>query len=201
MSPSRIPKPGSVEVGPEKVEGETRIRRSVLSPDKLVTQPWEGIDTVYDVLMYAARTHGTKQSYGYRDLVDTHEEEKEVKKVVGGKEVTEKKTWKYFQLSDYKYLSFQQVKEAAVEVAGALLELGIQKTDVVNVYSATRYVSCYVVFRSRARVSPRRGHRRVRQQRHGESAVSRPAASGWRNERPLVRYTLCHRQYVTRRSV
>ncbi|KZT68547.1 acetyl-CoA synthetase-like protein [Daedalea quercina L-15889] len=135
--PSHILRPGSVEVGPEKVEGETRIRRSIVSPDKLVTQPWEGIDTVYDVLMYAARTHGTKDAYGHRDIVDTHEEEKEVKKIVGGKEVTEKKTWKYFQLSDYKYVSFQQVKEAALEVGGGLLELDVQKTDVVNVYSAT----------------------------------------------------------------
>ncbi|KAH9918460.1 long-chain-fatty-acid-CoA-ligase [Fomitopsis serialis] len=137
MPPTRIPKPGSVEVGPEKVDGETRIRRSVLARDKLVTQPWEGIDTVYDVLMYAARTHGTRQSYGSRDVVEIHEEEKEVTKVVGGKEVKEKKTWKYFQLSDYKYLTFQQVKDAAVEVAGALLELGVQKTDVVNIYAAT----------------------------------------------------------------
>lgn len=123
------------------MEGETRIRRSALSPDKLITRPWEGIDTVYDVLMYAARTHGTKDAYGHRETVEIHEEEKEVIKVVGGKEVKEKKTWKYFQLSDYKYISFQQVKDAAVEIAGGLLELGVQKTDVVNVYSATRYVS------------------------------------------------------------
>ena len=91
--------------------------------------------------MYAARTHGTKDAYGYRDVVEIHEEEKEVKKVVGGKEVTEKKIWKYFQLSDYKYLSFQQVKDAAIEIAGGFLKLGVQKTDVVNVYAATRYVS------------------------------------------------------------
>ena len=140
MPSSPIPKPGSVEWGAEKAEDETRIRRSALSPDKLITQPWEGIDTVYDVLEYAARTHGTKNAYGYRNVVDIHEEEKEVKKVVGGKEITEKKTWKYFQLSEYKYLSFEQVKEAAREIAGGLLELGVQKTDVVNVYAATRCV-------------------------------------------------------------
>lgn len=140
MPSSPIPKPGSVEWGAEKAEDETRIRRSALSPDKLITQPWEGIDTVYDVLEYAARTHGTKNAYGYRNVVDIHEEEKEVKKVVDGKEITEKKTWKYFQLSEYKYLSFEQVKEAAREIAGGLLELGVQKTDVVNVYAATRCV-------------------------------------------------------------
>ncbi|KAF9812784.1 hypothetical protein IEO21_05987 [Rhodonia placenta] len=137
MDSGRYGKSGSVEVGPEKVEGETRIRRNGLTADKLVTQPWEGIDTVYDVLLYAARTHGTKDSYGTRDIIDVHEEVKEVKKTVGGKEVTEKKTWKYFQLSDYKYLSFIQVKDAALEVAAGFLQLGVAKSDVVNVYAGT----------------------------------------------------------------
>ncbi|KZT01844.1 long-chain-fatty-acid-CoA-ligase [Laetiporus sulphureus 93-53] len=137
IDPNRYGKEGSAEVGPAKVDGETRIRRNALTKDKLVTQPWEGIDTVYDVLMYAARTHGTKDAYGTRDIVDVHEEEREVKKIVGGKEITEKKTWKYFELSDYKYISFLQVKEAALEIAGGLLELGVAKKDVINVYAAT----------------------------------------------------------------
>ncbi|EMD35229.1 acyl-CoA ligase, partial [Gelatoporia subvermispora B] len=129
--------PGSAEVGPEKKDGETRTRRLAMSKDKLVTQPWEGIDTVYDVLVYAARTHGTKDSMGWRDIVDVHEEEKEIKKNVGGKEVTEKKIWKYFQLSDYKYMNFIQVKEAVEEVAGGLLKLDIKKEDIINCYAAT----------------------------------------------------------------
>ena len=88
----------------------------------------------------AARTHGTKNSFGWRDIVSIHEEKKDVKKVVGGKEVTETKTWKYFELSDYKYLNFVQVKEAALEVAGGLLKLDVKKTDIFNVYAATGYV-------------------------------------------------------------
>ncbi|OBZ74756.1 Long-chain-fatty-acid--CoA ligase 1 [Grifola frondosa] len=130
-------RPGSVEVGPEKSDGETRIRRLAMTKDQLVTQPWEGIDTVPDILHYVARTHGTKNAFGYRDIIDIHEEQKEVKKFVGGKEVTELKTWKYFQLSDYKYLSFVKVKEAVVEVAGGLIELGVTRDDIVNVYAAT----------------------------------------------------------------
>ena len=132
--------PGSVELG-EKVEGQTRVRRLALTKDKLITQPLEGIDTVPDILDYSARTHGTKNSFGWRDIVAVHEEQKEVKKVVGGKEVTETKTWKYFELSDYKYLSFVQVKEAALEVAGGLLKLDVKKTDIFNVYAATGYVA------------------------------------------------------------
>ncbi|KAF8828882.1 hypothetical protein HHX47_DHR3000962 [Lentinula edodes] len=91
---------GSVEIGPAAGPGEGPIRRIAISSESLYTQPFEGIKTVYDVLEYAARTHGTRRALGWRDTVDIHEEEKEVKKVVGGKEVTEKKKWKYFQLSE-----------------------------------------------------------------------------------------------------
>ncbi|OJT11328.1 Long-chain-fatty-acid--CoA ligase 1 [Trametes pubescens] len=129
--------PGSVEVAGEKVDGETPIRRLRMTKDKLTTQPVEGIDIVPDILDYAARTHGTKDSFGWRDVVRIHEEKKDVKKVVGGKEITETKTWNYFELSDYKYLSFVQVKEAAQEVAGGLLKLGVKKEDIINVYAAT----------------------------------------------------------------
>lgn len=69
---------------------------------------------------------------GYRDTIAMVDEEKEVKKVsihhvgtavdrfqsltdassstqiVGGQEVTEKKTWSYWHLSDYKWMSYKQ---------------------------------------------------------------------------------------------
>ena len=77
---------------------------------------------------------------GYRDIIDIVEEEKEVKKVVGGKEVTEKKKWKYFHLSGFSYMSFIEVQNASREVAGGLLKLDVKKTDIFNVYAATGYV-------------------------------------------------------------
>ena len=134
--------PGSVEVGTSaSPDGEaTPIRRLALTKDALVTRPLDGIDTACDVLDYAARTHGTKNAFGWRDIVDIVEEKKEVKKVVNGKEVTETKTWKYFHLSDYSYISFLQVQEAAREIAGGLLKLDVKKTDILNIYAATRYV-------------------------------------------------------------
>lgn len=139
MSAFRQNKPvGTVEVGPPKVDGETRIRRLAKSADKLVTQPFEGIDTVQDVVNYAARTHGTRDAFGYRDIIDIVEEEKEVKKFVGGKEVTEKKKWKYFHLSDFKFISYLDVQEAVSEIARAFIDLGITTEDIVNVYSSTR---------------------------------------------------------------
>ncbi|KAI0830367.1 long-chain-fatty-acid-CoA-ligase [Trametes gibbosa] len=129
--------PGSVDVTSQTIPGESPIRRLRMTKDRLTTEPGDGITVIPDVLDYAARTHGSKNSYGWRDVVRIHEEKKDVKKVVGGKEVTETKTWKYFELSDYKYVSFVQVKEASQEVAGGLLKLGVKKEDIINIYAST----------------------------------------------------------------
>lgn len=130
---------GSVPIG-QATPGETAPRRCALSPDKLISEPFEGIGTTYDVIQYAARTHGTRNAVGQRDVIDIHEEIKEVKKVVDGKETVEKKTWKYFELSEYKYISYVQFKDRIHVLAKALVELGITDRDVWNVYSQTWYV-------------------------------------------------------------
>lgn len=130
---------GSVEVAPPSAPDEGPTRRLAIAADKLVTQPLEGIDTVYDILEYVARTHGTRNALGWRDIVDMHEESKEVKKMVDGKEVVETKKWKYFELSDYKYISYVQLKEQVSEIARGLVDLGITEKDVFNIYAQTRY--------------------------------------------------------------
>jgi long-chain acyl-CoA synthetase len=131
---------GSVDVS-SSLPGEGPIRRCALAKDKLVTQPFEGIDTVADIISYSARTHGNRKALGWRDIIRVVEEEKEVTKVISGKEVVEKKLWKYFELSDYKYLSYIELKETLSEVSRALIDLGITKDDVFNVYAQTRYVT------------------------------------------------------------
>lgn len=142
---------GSVEVSPPAAAGESGIRRLANTKESLVTQPLESIFTVPDVIKYAERTHGDRPAYGYRDIVRVVEEEKEVEKVVDGKSVKEKKKWKYFQLSDYKFASFADIAKTVREVAGGLLELGVEKNEVVNIYAATRFVS--VSIRVLARVA------------------------------------------------
>ncbi|KAG8878504.1 long-chain fatty acid-CoA ligase [Tulasnella sp. 331] len=130
--------PGSVEVkGAPKVQSESIPRRSYCSPDLLVTQPAPGVATVTDVLRYATRTHGGKNAFGWRNVIKVIEEEKEVKKNVGGKEVVEKKTWKYFQLSDYEYMSYIEFSTRVKQLAAALIKHGVGKGEVFNVYAST----------------------------------------------------------------
>ncbi|RXW22284.1 hypothetical protein EST38_g3586 [Candolleomyces aberdarensis] len=129
---------GSFEFSKSEKTGEGGIRRcSLVKGGDLVQYPVDGVKTVYEIVEYAARTHGSRPAVGWRDVVDTIEEEKEVTKVVEGKEVKEKKKWKYFELSPYKYLTFVEVKEAVSEVARGLLHLGVTDKDVFNIYAQT----------------------------------------------------------------
>lgn len=138
---------GSVEVTPGK-PGEGGIRRLARESEALIMQPFEGIETTYDIVAHAARKHGNRDAVGWRDVVAIHEEEKEVTKIVGGKEVKEKKTWKYFELSDYKYHSYVQVKEIVSEIARGLVDLGVGKDDIFNIYSQTSYVHSFFIHAS-----------------------------------------------------
>lgn len=136
--------PGSVEVGPEPKQGEGRVRRNFLVAEgELAARPMDGVDTVYDVLAYIDRAYGDKNAIGYRDIVNTHVEEKEVTKVVGGKEVKETKKWSYFELSEFKYLTFSELRKTADAIGRGLADLGLKKGDVFNIYSATRWVSLH----------------------------------------------------------
>lgn len=139
---------GSVEVAPPSADNEGGARRLAISADKLVTRPFEGLDVLPDVLDYVARTYGTRNAVGWRDVVDVHTEEKDVKKIVDGKEVVEKKQWKYFQLSEYKFISAIEFKDTVSYVGKGLASLGIKQNDIFNVFSATRYVPLSAVVRA-----------------------------------------------------
>ena len=131
-------KVASLSISDDAPVGETPVRRNSLHSNALVTRPLDGVSTVLDILRYAARVHGTRRAVGWRDVLDIHEEQKEVTKTVGGKTHTETKTWKYFQLSEYRYLNYVEVLDAAEEVGAGLLELGVTKDDVFNNYAQTR---------------------------------------------------------------
>lgn len=131
---------GSAEIS-APAPGEGGIRRLAISSHKLLERPHPCVSTVPDVIAYAARTYGSKHNaVGWRDTIKIHEEVREVVNTIDGKEVKQKKTWKLYELSDYKYLTFTQFAKMVGEVRDGLLQLGIKKEDVVNVYSQTGYV-------------------------------------------------------------
>ena len=56
---------------------------------------------------------------------------------VGGKKVTEKKNWNYFELSDYKYLTYKELEEKVRFAASALREVGVEKGKMFNIFAST----------------------------------------------------------------
>ncbi|KAJ7029571.1 hypothetical protein C8F04DRAFT_1398352 [Mycena alexandri] len=83
---------------------------------KRSVEPFPGIDTVFDMLQYVAKTHGTRDALGWRDIVNVHEEAKEVTKTVDEKE------------------------EQVEEMARGLVDFGLTTDDVLNIYAATSRV-------------------------------------------------------------
>lgn len=137
---------GSVEVGPKAEPGQTRARRITIAENALSTQPLEGIDTVYDILAYSSRTHASRNAAGARDIVGVHEEEKEIKKVVDGKETIQKKKWQFFELSEFKYITYTQLKEQSDAIGKGLADIGLKKGDIFNIYAGTRWVFSAIIF-------------------------------------------------------
>jgi long-chain acyl-CoA synthetase len=97
------------------------------------------VDTVHDILVYAARTHGSKKGFANRDIEKMITEDKEVTKNVGGKEVKETKTWNYFKLKPFDWWTYEEMLQRAKEVGSGLMELGAGGEDETffSIYGST----------------------------------------------------------------
>ncbi|KAF4615141.1 hypothetical protein D9613_003439 [Agrocybe pediades] len=129
----------SVEVAPAKPEaGEGAVRRLAITSHDLVQRPHPTVFTIPDVIEYTVNKYGTKyNAVAWRDVIEVHEEVREVVKVVDGHEVKQSKLWKLYELTKYKFMNFVEFADAIVEVRNGLLQLGITAEDVVNVYAQT----------------------------------------------------------------
>lgn len=130
--------PFSVEVpGSSPVQGETIPRRNARSPEKLVSHPEDGVNTIYDIVKRGASKFGDLNAVGSRKLLKTHHEMKKVKKVIDGVVQEVDKKWTYFELSGYSYLSFKQYEQLTYQIGAGLRKLGLVKEDKVHLFAAT----------------------------------------------------------------
>lgn len=108
-----------------------------MSPDALTETPCAEVTVLADILKRSVTKYGSENAMGWRDLIRMVPEEKEVTKMIGGKEVKEKKTWQFFEMSDYKYWTYIEVGAVVAKVASALVATGHSKDTIFNIYSAT----------------------------------------------------------------
>lgn len=133
--------PFSLEApGYEPVEGETIPRRNPRSVEKLRSRPEEGVATIYDVIRRSSEKFGNAKAMGSRRLIKTHNEKKKIKKMVDGQEREVDKNWTYFELSEYKYLSFIEYERIILQIGAGLRNLGLNKEDRVHIFAASRSV-------------------------------------------------------------
>ncbi|KAI8388262.1 uncharacterized protein BYT42DRAFT_559504 [Radiomyces spectabilis] len=126
----------TVEIGPEQPNGG-RVRRSILAPEHLIRIPHKNVHTVYDVLQHSAKKYGDRRAFGYRTIEQVVEEEKEITKFVDGVETKQKKTWKYFQLSPYRYLTYKEASTQAHNIGAGFAYLGLKEKAKVEIFSST----------------------------------------------------------------
>jgi long-chain acyl-CoA synthetase len=139
--------PFTIEVaGYPNVEGETIPRRNIRTPDKLLFQPEEGILTLYDLVTHSSSKFGDQKAVGSRALIKKHYETKKVKKMVNGELQHVDKSWTYFELSEYKYLSFKEYETLVLQVGAGLRKLGLSAPDRVHMFASTRYVLFVSIF-------------------------------------------------------
>ncbi|KAI9208720.1 uncharacterized protein BJ171DRAFT_212559 [Polychytrium aggregatum] len=129
----------SVEI--ETAEGdftkETRPRRKIASKDQLWAAPEPHLSTVFELITDGVQKRPNHPTLGKRQVVKIVEEEKEVTKVVGGVEKKEIKKWKYFELSGYEFLTYQEAYAKMLHIGSGLRQLGLKKGDIVTLFAST----------------------------------------------------------------
>lgn len=102
--------------------------------------PAPGIETIHDIALYAARTHGKKNGFATRPVKRMVHEEKEVTKTnARGEKVKEKKKWTYYVLGGYEWMSYEQFLDKVRRVGSGLRELGVggEEETMFNIYAST----------------------------------------------------------------
>lgn len=131
-------------VGVNDGEGACPPRRNIKSKDGLKTTPHPDISTVYELLVYVAKRSGKRDCLGSRELIDTHEETKVIKKMVDGKEINVPKKWTYFELSPYSYISYEDLLNQANSIGAGLVHYGLKPKNILEIYASTRYVVSFM---------------------------------------------------------
>ncbi|KAL1409364.1 long-chain fatty acid-CoA ligase [Vanrija albida] len=113
-----------VDADKPKPKGETRARRSYCTTE-LTHRPGPGIDTVHDIILYAGRTHGDKNGWGTREVMDVITEEHEVTRTVGNKVHSTTVKKEFLHLSPLQWMSYEQVLWEVRTIGSGLRQLGI----------------------------------------------------------------------------
>ncbi|QLG73562.1 hypothetical protein HG535_0F00720 [Zygotorulaspora mrakii] len=129
----------SVEVGKAANEHETAPRRNIKAAKEPLVRPVGfSCSTVYEFAMEAFQKNKSRPAMGWRDVVEIHEETKEVTKRIDGKDEKIEKKWQYYELSHYKYNTFQELTSIMHDLGRGLIKLGLTPEESkLHIYAGT----------------------------------------------------------------
>lgn len=126
--------------GYEKVPGETIPRRHPSAKNGLISRPHDDIHTVYDIVRRSARLYPNHRAVGSRKLIKLHKEMKKIQKNVDGQVKEVEKEWRFYELSEYSFLTFKEYETLVLQVGSGLRKLGLTPEHKLHLFGATRYV-------------------------------------------------------------
>ncbi|CCF56657.1 hypothetical protein KAFR_0B03600 [Kazachstania africana CBS 2517] len=130
----------SVEVGPAANEHETAPRRNIRVAKEPLKRPINmKCSTVYEFALECFERGGRKKAMGWRDVIDIHEEQKIVNKVIDGKDTPIEKTWLYYELSPYRYNTYRELIKIMHNLGRGLVKIGLTPAsdDKLHIFAST----------------------------------------------------------------
>lgn len=90
-----------------------------------------------DFVRTSAVKYGDAKALGSRRLIKMHHETKKIKKFVNGVEQEVDKSWNYFEMSPYEYISYKELEVLTHQLGAGLRKLGLQSPDKVHMFAST----------------------------------------------------------------
>ncbi|KAK6198530.1 long-chain fatty acid--CoA ligase and synthetase 4 [Scheffersomyces amazonensis] len=126
--------PLTLPVGEAK-PGETAPRRKAAYKDAPLVRPQDSKATnIPEFIEECVERNPSNKAMGWRNLIDTHVEVKQVTKFIDGKETKVDKEWIYYELSPYNYITYRELLTLVQDYSKGLIELGLKPNQEAKVF-------------------------------------------------------------------
>lgn len=132
----------NVIVGEAANEHETAPRRNERAAKAPISKPRDFVcETVFEMISECCRRYKNYNSISWRNVIDIHEEQKTVTKNIDGKPQDIQKTWLYYELSPYQYITFAQMEQNMIHIGKGLVSMGLEPAtdDRLHIYASTSH--------------------------------------------------------------
>jgi len=133
----------NVPIAEPERPGETAPRRNAKLKDLTAIKRPIGYkaNTVYEFILEAFNKGGDRNAIGYRDIIEIHKEKKKIKKLIDGEEQEVEKTWLYYELTDYKYETYNQLNKFIHDYGRGLIKLGLKPNgeNKLHIFASTSH--------------------------------------------------------------